>query len=126
MAGGRLGGRADLASWFVAKAMQAYGDRVLADADLGAARPQAVGRELARLIFARLEADSGIPPPLAAVPDRSGRGALETRIADLLEADPGLAVAAGEVLSRCYRDQLDSGDSQTLAELGDLLWWDEP
>lgn len=43
----------DLASWFVAEAVGAYGDQVLADARPDAAGPQAVGRELARLIFVR-------------------------------------------------------------------------
>jgi TolA-binding protein len=129
LAGG-WGGGVDLASWFVAEAVEAYGDQVLADASLGAAGPQAVCRELARLIFARAEADTGIPAPLAVVIDRSGSGearqALETRMGDLLGADPRLAAAAAEVLGRYYRQQLDSGDGQALAELGDLLWWDEP
>ncbi|MGO9220039.1 MAG: hypothetical protein ACLP5E_20085 [Streptosporangiaceae bacterium] len=53
----------DLASWFVAEAAGAYGDQVLADASPGAAGPRAVGRELARLIFARTDADAGIPAP---------------------------------------------------------------
>ena len=52
--------------------------------------------------------------------------ALETRNGDVLGDDPGRAVAAAEVLGRYYRQQLDSGDGQALAELGDLLWWDEP
>jgi tetratricopeptide (TPR) repeat protein len=106
------------------------GDQVLGDASPGAAGPQAVGRELARLIFARTETDTGIPAPLAAVTDRSGsreaEHALETCIGDLLGANPGLAAAAAEVLARYFRQQLDSGDGQALAELGDLLWWDEP
>jgi hypothetical protein len=55
LAGGWGGGGLDLASWFVAEAAGAYGGQVLADAGLGAAGPQAVGRELARLIFARAE-----------------------------------------------------------------------
>jgi tetratricopeptide (TPR) repeat protein len=122
--------RADLASWFVAEAAVAYGDQVLVDASPGAGGPQDVGRELARLIFVRADADTGIPAPLAAVIDRPCRGdaehALETCIGDLLGADPGLAAAAAEVLARYYRQQLDSGDGQALAELGDLLWWDEP
>lgn len=93
-------------------------------------RPQAAGRELARLIFARTDADAGITALLAAVTGRPGsreaRQALETCIGDLLEADPGLAAAAAGVLGRYYRKQLDCGDGQALAELGDLLWWDEP
>jgi len=121
---------ADVAWWFVLKAVEAYGDRVLADADPGVAGPQAAGRELARLIFARAGADTGIPAVLAAVIERPRPGdaerALEAAIADLLEADPGLAAAAGEMLGRYYRQRLDSGDGQALAELGDVLWWDEP
>jgi hypothetical protein len=99
----------DLASWFVAEAAGAYGDQVLADASPGAAGPRAVGRELARLIFARTDADAGIPAPLAAVIDRPGNReaghALETRIGDLLGADPGLAAAVAEVLGRYYRHE---------------------
>ncbi|HCU97210.1 MAG TPA: hypothetical protein DHU96_32665 [Actinobacteria bacterium] len=120
----------ELASWFVAKAVEAYGDQVLADANPGLAEAQDVGRELARLIFVRAEADTGIPPPLAAAIDRPGsreaEQALETCIEDRLGADPGLAAAAAGVLGRYYRQQLDCGDGQALAELGDLLWWDEP
>jgi tetratricopeptide (TPR) repeat protein len=120
----------DLASWFVAEAVEAYGDQVLADASPDAAGPQAAGRELARLIFARTEAATVIPAPLAAVIDRSGSGdaehALETCIGDLLGADPDLAAAVADVLGRYYQQQLDSGDGQALTELGDLLWWDEP
>jgi TolA-binding protein len=129
----RAGGRVasvDLAAWFVAEAAGAYGGQVLADASPGPAGPRAVGRELARLIFARTETDTGLPAPLAAVIDHSGsreaEHALETWIGDLLGADPGLAAAVAEVLGRYYRQQLDCGDGQALAELGDLLWWDEP
>jgi TolA-binding protein len=129
-AGGRVAG-VDLASWFVAEAVEAYGDQVLAsDASPDGGGPRAVGRELARLIFAGAETDTGIPAPLAAVIDGSGsreaEHALETWIGDLLGANPGLAAAAAEVLARYYRQQLDSGDGQALAEFGDLLWWDEP
>jgi hypothetical protein len=120
----------DLASWFVAEAAGAYGDQVLADASPGAAGPQAVGRELARLMFVRAETDTGLPAPLAAMIDcpgsREAECALETCIGDLLEADPGLAAAVAGVLGRYCRQQLDSGDGQALAELGDLLWLDEP
>jgi TPR repeat protein len=119
-----------LASWFLAEAVGAYGDQVLADASPDAAGPLAVGRELARLVFSRTDADAGIPAPLAAVIDRPGRREvgqeLETWVGDLLGADAGLAAAVAEVLARYYRQQLDCGDGQALGELGDLLWWDEP
>ena len=128
--GGRLGGRGRSGVVFRRGGARAYGDQVLGDASPGAAGPQAVGRELARLIFARTETDTGIPAPLAAVIDHSGsreaEHALEACIGDLLGADPGLAAAVADVLGRYYRRQLDSGDGQALAGLGDLLWWDEP
>ena len=119
-----------LASWFLAEAVGAYGDQVLADASPDAAGPRAVGRELARLILGRAETGTGIPAPLAAMIGHSGRGeaqhALETWVGDLLGADAGLAAAVADVLARYYRQQLDSGDGHALAELGDLMWWDEP
>jgi hypothetical protein len=90
-AGGWVAG-VGLASWFVAEAAGAYGDQVLADPGPGAAGPRAVGRELARLIFAGPEADAGIPAPLAAVIGRSGSGepehALETWIGICWEPIP--------------------------------------
>lgn len=118
---------ADLASWFVAKAVQAYGDRVLADADgLHAGGPQAAGRELARLIFGSAETGTEIPVPLEEVvlhPDsKQGRYALEVHIDGLLQADIGLASAVAAMLGGSYRQQLDSGDGQALAALGDGLW----
>jgi len=118
---------ADLAAWFVARAVEAYGDHILAEAGTGGRGPQAVGRELARLIFARPEAGAGIPAPLAvAIGREDAERALETSIGNLLQTDPGLAAAVADMLGRYYRQQLDSGDGQALAELGDLLWWDEP
>ncbi len=122
---------ADLVPWFVAQAVQAYGDRVLADADgLDAGGPQAVGRELARLIFGGAEAGTAIPAPLGAVIGRPGSSpaqlALYGYIEERLEAHHGLASAAAGVLGRYYRQQLESGDGQGLADLDDLLWADEP
>ncbi len=52
--------------------------------------------------------------------------ALDSYIEERLEADPGLASAAALVLGRHYRQQLESGDGQALAELDELLWADEP
>jgi tetratricopeptide (TPR) repeat protein len=130
LAGGWVAGT-DLVPWFVAQAVQAYGDRVLAEADgLDAGGPQAVGRDLARLIFGGAEAGTAIPAPLRAVigrPDSSAaQVALYGHIEERLEADPGLAPAAAGVLSRYYRQQLESGDGQALADLGDLLSGHEP
>ena len=90
---------ADLVPWFVAKAVQAYGDRVLADTDgMADGGPEAVGRDLARLIFGSAEAGTGIPAPLGAVIDRPDSSpaqvALYSDIEERLEADRWLASAA--------------------------------
>jgi tetratricopeptide (TPR) repeat protein len=121
----------DLVPWFVAEAVQAYGDRVLADADgLDAGGPEAVGRELARLIFGGAEAGPAIPASLGALIGRPAsipaQVALYGYIEERLEADPGLASAAAGVLGRYCRQQLESGDGQALADLGDLLSGHEP
>jgi hypothetical protein len=96
-----------LASCFVSQAVEAYGDRVLAEVGPGGGGPQTVGRELARLIFVRPGAGAGIPVPLAGVIGCPGsedaERALETSIGDLLQADPALAAAVAEVLDRYYR-----------------------
>lgn len=119
----------DLASWFVSRAVEAYGERVLARAgESDAAEPEAVGRELARLIFGRAEAGASVPVPVEIYQagSRDAGVALDAAIEELLEADPGLSAAVAEVLAGYYRQQLESGDGQDLVELGDLLWFDEP
>jgi tetratricopeptide (TPR) repeat protein len=121
----------DLASWFVSRAVEAYGDRVLVRAgESDTAGPQAAGRELARLIFGRAEAAASVPAPVAieigVVGSRDAGVALDAAIEELLEADPGLSAVVAEVLAGYYRQQLESGDGQDLVELGDLLWFDEP
>jgi TolA-binding protein len=121
----------DLASWFVSRAVEAYGDRVLARAgESDTAGPQAVGRVLARLIFGRAEAGASVPAPVAIEIGLAGSRdpgvALDAAIEEFLEADPGLSAAVAEVLAGYYRQQLESGDGPNLAKLGDLLWFDEP
>ena len=117
--------------WFVTKAVEAYGDRVLArDDQLGATGPQVVGCELARLIFGHTEAGAPIPAPLAGMVEQSSSGrawiAVDVHVENVLESDPGLAAAVAEVLAGHYRQLLKSGDGQALAELGDLLWFADP
>lgn len=123
--------KADLAFRFVTSAVRACGDRVLAEAEgLNAASPEVAGRELARLIFGTAGAGTGIPAPLAEMVERPGSerawSAVYLRIEELLESDVGLAAAVAEVLGRYYRRQLESGDGEALAELGDVSWSDEP
>src|SRR5258706_11362943 len=122
---------ADLASWFVTSAVEAYGDRVLASAEeFDSAGPQAVGRGLARLIFGRAEAGTSIPAPVAIEIGHAGSRhagiALYAALEELMEADRGLSAAVDEVLAGYYRQQLESGDGQALVELGEVLWFDEP
>ncbi len=120
----------DQVVWFVTKAVEGYGDRVLAADDLGAAGPQVVGCELARLIFGRAEAVGRIPMPLAEMVEHPASerawSAVYIHIENVLESDPSLAAAVAEVLAGYYRQLLESGDGQALDELGDLLWFDDP
>ena len=123
--------QADLVMWFVSTAVEKYGGRVLAGGnDEGAAIPEVVGRELARLMFGVVESDARLPIPLAALTDDldnwQARSALECFLEDRLEADPELARRVAEVLAAYYQRCLESGDGRALAELGDLLWFDEP
>jgi hypothetical protein len=98
----------DQVSWFVTKAIERYGDRVLARADdLDETGPQAVGRELARLIFGPAEAGLGIPALLAEMVEDPGDErawcAVDSHIEDVLESDPGLAAAVADALAGYYR-----------------------
>src|SRR5258708_9118004 len=107
--------------WFVTEAVEGYGDGVLAADDLGAAGPQVVGCELARLIFGRAEAVGRIPMPLAEMVEHPASerawSAVYIRIENVLESDPSLAAAVAEVLAGYYRQLLESGDGQALGEL---------
>jgi tetratricopeptide (TPR) repeat protein len=98
------------------------------DADAGP--EDDLGRRLVRLIFASDGRERDMPAPLAgliASPDSDeALTALDLHIEDRLEQDPGLAARVGELLTGFFRQQFDSGDGQALAELGDLLWWDDP
>lgn len=120
----------DQVLWFVTKAVEGYGDRVLNRAeDPAATGPEAVGSELARLIFGRQEEVGRIPVPLAQLVEHPGSErawlAVDSHIEDVLESDPGLAADVEHVLARYYRQQLESSDGQALADVGDLLWRDD-
>jgi tetratricopeptide (TPR) repeat protein len=119
------------AAWFMAEAARAYGSRVLAaPGDAGTSGPEALGRNLLRLIFGAGAADRGTPAPLSALiasPDSSeALTALEAHVEEAVEADPGLTAKLSEMLAGFYREQFESSDGQVLADLGGLLWWDDP
>jgi len=121
----------DQVVWFVTKAVEGYGDQVLNQAEGPAASgPEAVGRELARLIFGRAEEADGIPAQLAQMVEHPGSDrtwlAVDSYVEGVLDSDAGLAADVAEVLAGYYRQQLESGDGQALADLGELLWHDDP
>ncbi|MHB1431711.1 MAG: tetratricopeptide repeat protein [Streptosporangiaceae bacterium] len=121
---------AGVVAWFVVQAVRAFGDRVLAlEGQDGAAGAQAVGRDLVRLLFGGSGTASGVPAPLAAMISYSDRAeswvALESHVEELLDADPGLAAAASDLLNGYYR-VLDSGDGPALVELGEAFWHNDP
>ncbi len=119
------------AAWFMAAAAGAYGSQVLAaPEDAGTAGPEALGRSLLRLVFGAEAAGRGMPARLSALvasPDSPvAMTALEVHIEEALEQDAGLAAALEEMLNGFYREQFESGNGQVLADLGSLLWWDDP
>jgi len=121
----------DQVAWFVTKAVEGYGDRVLNRAeDPAATGPESVGHELARLIFGRAEEVGVIPAPLAELVEQPGSErawlSVDSHVEDVLESDPGLAADVAEVLAGYYRQQLESGDGRALSDVGDLLWHDDP
>jgi tetratricopeptide (TPR) repeat protein len=122
------------ATWFIAKAAQAYGSEVLAappgPGDAGPAGPAALGRDMARLVFGAGAAGEPVPEPLAALAAGTGGSRaltrLETHVAERLEEDAGLAGQLSRIFAGFCRQQFESGDGQMLSDLGDLLWWDDP
>jgi hypothetical protein len=119
------------AAWFMAAAAGAYGSQVLAaPEDAGTAGPEALGRNLLRLVFGAEAPARGMPARLSALiasPDSPvAMTALEVQIEEALERDAGLAAALEEMLNGFYREQFESGNGQVLADLGSLLWWDDP
>ena len=123
---------AEEAGPFIVAAVRGFGSDVLAD---GGDRPagsdrEAVGRQLLRLL-AGTQRESGEfaarLADLAADPDRELALEELSAVADrILEADPGLAVRAAEVITGFYRGQADAGSSQALVDLGDFLYWEAP
>ncbi len=95
----------------------------------GADEAESVGRRLLRLVFG-VRGDAELPGPvadLAAAPDDPATfGRFEDQVRLVLEADPEVAAAAAEVLTRFYTDEAGLGDVQALLELGRMLWWDDP
>ncbi len=116
---------------FVVQAVRAFGDRVLAHEDRpGATGAQAVGRDLAGLIFASSGTVAQVPAPLAAMISYGDRRdswvTLVSHIDELLDADPALAAATSDLLDGYFRRVLGSGNGPALVELGGVLWNDEP
>jgi tetratricopeptide (TPR) repeat protein len=52
--------------------------------------------------------------------------ALDVHVEKLLDHDAALAAVVDELLDGFLREQFDSGDGQVLADLGRLLWWEDP
>lgn len=120
---------ADQAVPLMLAAVRAYGPRVLSDHCAGdAAGPEAVGRDLLRVVFG--SGDAGLPDVLAELvrrpDDEQASEGLATRASEALEADPRVADEAAGMIAAYHRDRADSGDVQALVSLGDFLYWDDP
>jgi hypothetical protein len=117
---------------FMAEAVRVFGQRVLApdEQDRAPDSQAAAGRRLLHLVFGTRGAGQQLPEALAdlvADPDSEQALARLTHHVDAtLEADPGMSAAAVQMLSASYRRRADAGEIQALADLGDLLYWDDP
>jgi DnaJ-domain-containing protein 1 len=124
---------ADEAVPFMAAAVRVWGAEVLAgdhaDSPAGSDR-EAVGRELLRLFFGGQHDSRQLPEPVAdllADPDSDGTMAgLVEHVEGTVEADPGRAAAAVEMITGFYQRQAEAGNAQALVDLGDFLYWDAP
>jgi hypothetical protein len=119
------------AAWLIAHAARAYSRQTPAtQEDADTTRPEAVGRDLARLIFGTGPAGPSIPAPMTALiarPDNpEALTVLDNRIEDVLGQDAELAAAVDSILARFFAKQLQSDDRQALADAGSLLWWEAP
>jgi tetratricopeptide (TPR) repeat protein len=64
---------------------------------------------------------------LIADPDSpEARTALDVYVTEILDRDADLAAAVDGLLTGFFQAQFDSGDGRALADLGRLLWWDDP
>jgi tetratricopeptide (TPR) repeat protein len=120
----------DHAAHYAMAALRAPGTDVLAahppaDSD----EPEAVGTKLFRLIFAGQTGEGDFDEQLAALardPDgQAAQDALEGLIGDALEDDPEVAAAVLGTLTAFYRRQAQAGNVQALADLGNLLKWED-
>jgi hypothetical protein len=118
---------------FIAAAVRVWGAEVLSadNADSPAASDrEATGRQLLRLVCGTHCDSRQLPDPVAdllADPDSDRTLArLVEHVDRNLEADPGLAATAVEMITGFYRKQADAGDVQALVDLGDFLYWDAP
>jgi tetratricopeptide (TPR) repeat protein len=84
--------------------------------------PEALGRSLLRIV-------SGDPAPLAdfltSPADPARQAGLEDWLYDALDEQPGLRDAMAVALTGYCRRRAASGDAQALADLGDLLRWQQ-
>ena len=108
---------------FMAAAAAAYGPRALAPhAEAAPDTPEALGRSLLRMV-------PGDPVPLAdflASPaDPARRAELEDWLYDALDEQPGLRAAMTTALTGYSRRRAAAGDARALADLGDLLSWQD-
>ncbi len=118
------------AAHYVKAALRVSGADVLrarppADSD----NPDVVGIKLFRLIFADQIAQNRLDGQLAAVahePDgQAAQGVLESLVSDALEDRPDAAGAVLETLAEFYRRQAQTGNVQAMADLGNLLYWED-
>lgn len=120
----------DHAMRYMLAAVRAFGTDVLSGrpaADSGL--PEPVGRELFRLIFADRAQPDDLDRQLAALArdpdDDAAQDMLEGLVSEAIDDDQGVAHAVLEMLTVFYQRQGHVGNTQALADLGDMLYWED-
>ena len=120
----------DHAARYMLAAVRAFGtDAWSAGPAADPGQPEAVGRDLFQLIFAgRAERDKldGLLAALARDPDdHAAQDMLEGLVSDAMEDDEAVAEAVLEMLTAFYQRQGQAGNTQAMADLGDMLYWED-
>jgi hypothetical protein len=117
---------------FMAEAVRVFGQRVLApdEQDRAPDSQAAAGRRLLHLVFGTRGAGQQLPEALAdLVADLGSEQALARlthHVDATLEARSRHVRGRGADALRQLPERADAGEIQALADLGDLLYWDDP